>query len=269
VMTSNSEVSDAGSVNDGCTTKIRTLTVRKTMKVLHTSFGVLIFFILFLFFFPPLMIPVIFPAAFKLTGIFNRWCARILLIFIGIPFKVEYKKKLAGSGQYIFCPNHFSFLDIPTMGLNHHNSIFVGKSDMEKIPMFGFMYSRLHITVDRSKLKSRYTSLMRSRSAIDEGKSLIIFPEGGIVTEHDPVMGNFKDGAFRISIEKQIPIVPVTIPYNWIILPADEFVLTWKPIKVIFHEPVDPAKYSLDDIQEYKEEVRRIIDNELKQHNEH
>jgi 1-acyl-sn-glycerol-3-phosphate acyltransferase len=151
------------------------------------------------------------------------------------------------------------------MGLNEHNTIFVGKN-LGRIPFFGFMYRKLHITVDRSKLKSRYSSMLKTFEALDAGKSLVIFPEGGIITERDPVMGPFKDGAFRAAIEKQIPIVPVTIPFNWIILPSDEFVLTWRPLEVIFHEPIDPAAYSLDQLHELKTRVRTIIESELQQH---
>jgi 1-acyl-sn-glycerol-3-phosphate acyltransferase len=79
-------------------------------------------------------------------------------------------------------------------------------------------------------------------------------------------MARFKDGAFRASIEKQIPIVPVTIPYNWIILPPDQFLLRWRPLKVIFHEPVYPSGYTLADIEQLKSRVRNIIDSELQQH---
>jgi 1-acyl-sn-glycerol-3-phosphate acyltransferase len=77
-------------------------------------------------------------------------------------------------------------------------------------------------------------------------------------------MGEFKDGAFRAAIEKQIPIVPVTIPYNWIILPADQFLLRWHPLKVIFHEPIETTGLTLQDVDALKEKVFRIIDEELK-----
>jgi 1-acyl-sn-glycerol-3-phosphate acyltransferase len=241
----------------------------KILKRIHTAYGVVVFAVLFILFFPLLIIPILFPSQHKLIGIFNRWWAELLFILIGIPFRVQYYSKLDKNKQYIFCPNHFSYLDIPTIGLNSHNTIFVGKSDMNNIPLFGFMYRNLHITVDRTKLKSRYSTVLRTFQALDEGKSLVIFPEGGIVTEHDPVMGSFKDGAFRASIEKQIPIVPVTIPYNWIILPADEFVLTWNPLEVIFHEPVDPSRYKLEDIELYKNHVRSTIEAELKRKLEH
>lgn len=238
----------------------------KAARVIYTGYGVLVFGVLFLVSLPFLAIPMYFPSQFKITGIVNRWWARLLFLFIGIPVKVEYRTRLDRTKQYVICPNHFSYLDIPTAGMIRQNSIFVGKTGIERIPLFGYMYARLHITVDRSKLKSRYESLRRSLEAIDEGKSLVIFPEGGIVTEKDPAMAKFKDGAFRIAIEKQIAIVPVTIPYNWIILPPDHFLLKWHPLRMIVHEPLDTKGMTLDDLDGLKQKVFTIIDQELKKH---
>jgi 1-acyl-sn-glycerol-3-phosphate acyltransferase len=233
----------------------------KILRVIHTSYGVIVFAVLFFILLPLLCIPILFPKYHQLTGIINRWWARLMFAFIFIPFQTESRSKLDRKRQYVFCPNHFSYLDIPTVGLSSHNVIFVGKSEMAKIPLFGFMYSKLHITVDRSKLKSRYASLEKSYQAIEEGKSLVIFPEGGIMTEKDPVLSKFKDGPFRVAIEKQIPIVPVTIPYNWIILPPDEFLLRWHPLKVIFHEPIETVGLTLKDLDTLKENVYQIIEN--------
>jgi 1-acyl-sn-glycerol-3-phosphate acyltransferase len=238
----------------------------KWLRTIHTVYGVLIFAMLFLVMLPFLLIPVIFPSQHHLVGIINRWWARLLFLFVFVPVRVEYRSRLDPQKVYIFCPNHFSYIDIPAMGLNAHNAIFVGKSEVNRVPLFGFMYRKLHITVDRSSLKSRFHTLKHSLQAIDEGKSLVIFPEGGIVTERDPVMGKFKDGAFRAAIEKQIPIVPVTIPYNWIILPADQFLLHWHPLKVIFHEPIDTAGLTVNDIDALKEKVYRVINETLRQH---
>jgi 1-acyl-sn-glycerol-3-phosphate acyltransferase len=233
---------------------------------LYTYYGLIIFFVLFVLFFFLLLIPIIFPRKHRLVGKFNRWWAKCLLILIGIPFKVVYKQRLNPKRQYIFCPNHCSYMDIATVALNKHDTVFVGKNDLKSIPVFGFMYSKLHITVDRAKLKSRYITLVKSLIAIDQGKSLVIFPEGGIVTKYPPAMGEFKDGAFRAAIEKQIPIVPVTIPYNWIILPPGQFLLHWKPMKVIFHEPIDPSIYTLKELHLLKAKVKREIENELYNH---
>jgi 1-acyl-sn-glycerol-3-phosphate acyltransferase len=235
----------------------------KYLRGIYTAYGVVVFTVLFALFLPLLFIPIIFPGQFKLVGVFNRWWARLLFFFIFVPVRREYRGKHDRSRQYVFCPNHFSYLDIPTAGLNKHNTIFVGKNEIQKVPVFGYMYSKLHITVDRSKLKSRYASLQQSLNAIDEGKSLVIFPEGGIVTVKDPVMGRFKDGAFRIAIEKQIAVVPVTISYNWIILPPDQFLLRWHPLKVVFHEPIDTTGLTLQDMDALKEKVFSVVHEEL------
>lgn len=139
---------------------------------------------------------------------------------------------------------------------------------MESIPLFGFMYRKLHITVDRSSLKSRVNTIIRSLQAIDEGKSLMIFPEGGIITKHPPHMVKFKDGAFRVAIEKQIPIVPVTIPYNWIILQDHPVMLLTRGLmKVIFHEPIETSGYTMERINELKDKVFAVINQELKYEN--
>lgn len=239
----------------------------KFLRGIYTAYGVMVFAILFFIFFLLLLIPIIFKSKFHLVGVFNRWWARLLFFLVGLPAKTEYRFAHNPKAQYIFCSNHFSYLDIPALGLNRHNAIFVGKSAMEKIPLFGFMYRNLHITVDRSRLKSKYSTLVQSMRAIDAGKSLIYYPEGGIVTTSPPEMVPFKDGAFRTAIEKHIPIVPVTIPYNWIILPDNEFLLQWHPVKVIFHRPVETTGLTLQDIDWLKEHVYHIIDTELRKHN--
>jgi 1-acyl-sn-glycerol-3-phosphate acyltransferase len=236
----------------------------KFLRTVHTYYSLSLFILLFLIFFPLLLIPIAFPKQFRLVGIINRWWARLLFFFSFIRWKVVCQEKLDTRRQYIFCANHFSYLDIPTMGLTPVNAIFVGKNEMENIPLFGFMYRKLHITVDRSRLKSRGNTQLRSLKAIDEGKSLIIFPEGGIVTQHPPRMAPFKDGAFRAAIEKQIPLVPVSIPRNWIILP-DQSPLRLRSGKVIviFHKPIETTGYTLDRMEELKKQVYDVIDTGL------
>lgn len=244
----------------------------KLVRYVYTAYAFIVFVLIFLLIFPFFLIPIANPKKFRLVGIINRYWAWIYFPLIFMPWHVEYRKKLDPNKNYIFCPNHFSYLDIAIMGLNHHNTIFVGKSQMESIPLFGYMYRKLHITVDREKLSSKYSTYTRSLAALDEGKSLVIFPEGGIVTHRPPHMGRFKDGPFRASIEKKVEIVPVTIPFNWIILPDTKYlILHWKPLKLIFHEPIHPSSFTLKELDTFKETVYSIIDTELKKqlHHEH
>lgn len=239
----------------------------KRLRIIHTFYGLTVFGILFVLFLPLLIIPIIFPKQFQLVGIFNRWWAKLLFALIFLPYRVECRAKLDPTKQYIFCPNHFSYLDIPTMGLNPINTIFVGKSEMENIPLFGFMYSRLHITVDRSNLKSKFNTLKRSLEALNDGKSLVIYPEGGILSHNPPQMVKFKDGAFRAAIEKQVAVVPVTIPCNWIILPDPPKYLYQRKIVLVFHEPIETTGMTLLDLDELNQRVFDVIHTELQTYN--
>ena len=235
----------------------------KFIQTLHSIYAGAVFGILFILTMPFFMVPILIPSLYKWTGVINRVWAHAFLTLIFIPYKVEYRFKPDKKSNYIFCPNHFSYMDIPSMGLNPINTIFVGKNDMESIPVFGYMYRKLHITVNRSSVKSRYETLLRSAEAVRDGKSLVIFPEGGIVTRHPPRMGKFKDGAFRTAIEQQIPIVPVTIPYNWIILPDGSFLPRRRKMKVIFHSPILTDNLTMEDLPELRQKSFQIIEQEL------
>lgn len=240
----------------------------KIVRAIHTFWGLFVFNFLFLLLFPFLLVPILFPRKYHLTGVINRWWAKLMFRFVFLPFEIEERATLDRSKQYIFCANHFSYLDIPTMGLNPVNTIFVGKNDMERVPLFGFMYRRLHITVNRENLRSRGNSMIAAMSAIDEGKSLVIFPEGGMLSQRAPEMNPFKDGAFRTAIEKQIAIVPVTIPFNWKILPDQlPMRLLLGKVRIVFHEPIATSGMSLADVGSLKTKTFQVIDSELKQQN--
>ena len=234
----------------------------KIIRGIYSGYAAIVFIILFLLFMPFLLIPIAIPSLFNLAGIINRIWAKIFFTFLFMPLHIEYRKPLSAKKQYVLCPNHFSYLDIPIVGAGKINAVFVGKSDMEKIPLFGYMYKKLHITVDRSSLKSKYSTYIRSLEAIDHGKSLVIFPEGGILSTNPPQLARFKDGAFRVAIEKQIPMVPVIIPDNWIILP-ESLLLRWRKPRIIFLEPIETKGMSLNDLGTLKEKVFKIMQNEL------
>jgi len=202
-----------------------------------------------------------------MTCIINYVWARILFTMIFIPVHIKYEMRFKRKEQFIFCANHFSYLDIPMMGHTFNDFAFVGKSSIAKIPLFGYMFRKLHITVDRSSFRDRHSALLRSVKAIEEGKSLLIFPEGGIVTTSPPQLARFKDGAFRTAIEKQIPIIPVTIPHNWILLPDETFILNRKPASIIYHKPIDTRGMTLNDLDKLRNQTFEIIQATLNELN--
>jgi len=203
-----------------------------------------------------------------------NWCNRVWTLIVYtlslLPLKIEYQFSKKKGDVFVYCPNHTSFIDIPVMlwGVKEEFA-FMGKSSLGKIPLIGYMYQKLNILVDRKKLKSRANAYNDAMRQIDKGKSLVIFSEGTI-SPTAPLPGIFKDGAFRIAIEKQIPIVPVTIPYNWLILPDDGKWLGKPNIAMaIFHDPIPTVGLTLADIKGVMEQTHQVITNEVIKRNPH
>lgn len=243
--------------------------MRNLVKRLYSIQALFAFVVPFILIFPLFLIFLQNKDWYKYAFKIHHWWSRVFFTFSGIQFEIEYQQELLSNRKYIFCPNHFSYLDIPSMVRNKHYFVFMGKDEMQKIPLFGYMYKRMHVTLDRDRMKSRYSAILKAADVLDEGKSLTIFPEGGIVTKDPPNMVKFKDGAFRLAIQKQVPIVPVTIPNNWIILPDDEKFLIdkSKKMKLIFHRPIETEGMTLNDLGKLKDLTFSVIEKELRVQN--
>ncbi|WMI68881.1 1-acyl-sn-glycerol-3-phosphate acyltransferase [Mangrovimonas sp. YM274] len=151
-----------------------------------------------------------YPFFFRLARI---W-ARFILIGMGFRVKIEREAVPERCDSYMFVANHTSMTDIMLMLLSVKNPfVFVGKQELAKIPLFGFFYKRTCILVDRSSEKSRKAVFLRAQKRLKQGLSICIFPEGGVPDE-SIVLDEFKDGAFRLAINHQIPVVPLTFADN-------------------------------------------------------
>jgi len=148
------------------------------------------------------------------------------ITFYGTGFRLDYEEhvKLDPNRNYVFIANHTSMMDIMTVltVLKHHPIVFVGKAELGKIPIFGRIYKRICILVDRTSPRSRARVYPDSKHKLDQGLSIFIFPEGGVSDDTSIVLDKFKDGAFNIAIETQTPIAVLTIeglkemfPFNW------------------------------------------------------
>lgn len=208
----------------------------KLLSRIYSIYAGLIFAISFLCVFPLLLLSIAFPSWKKYGRKINRFWAKTFFTLIFLPVEIEGQAKLEKGKPYIFLANHFSYLDIPMMGLIPGDVLYVGKNSIGKVPLFGFYFRKLHIAVNRNSLKSRAETSKRVGMALDQASSVIIFPEGGILTKNPPNMIPFKNGAFKLSIEKQIPIIPVTLSYNHLILPDDgKLLLRWRKAKMVLH----------------------------------
>lgn len=166
--------------------------------------------------------------------------------------------------QCIVVSNHTSMLDILMNLFLYPNAfLFIGKIELARLPLFGFFYKRTNILVNRSSLRSRKEAMDKASEKLDQGYSMCIYPEGG-VPDHEVLLGNFKEGAFRFSIEKQLPLLPITFidnkrafPYKWNLGGP-------RVLRATIHKAVYPEGKNA---KELKEEIRCIFVEEFKRYN--
>ncbi|WP_304034652.1 lysophospholipid acyltransferase family protein [Mesonia mobilis] len=139
-----------------------------------------------------------------------RVWAKIILYGMGF-YPIVKKLETPQKGKsYMFVANHTSMTDIMLMlSIVKNPFVFVGKKELAKFPMFGFFYKRTCILVDRGNVKSRQEVFQQAQRRLNHGVSICIFPEGGVPDDESVLLDTFKDGAFRLAIDHQIPIVPL------------------------------------------------------------
>jgi len=198
--------------------------------------------------------------AYRLT---NTW-GWFFMTIIGMKVNIDNRNRSELEKPCIYVANHFSYIDIATLPLLEKNACFVGKQSITSAPLFGYFFSSLHIGVNRKNIRERAKVIEKSVEAIKSGKSLFIFPEGGIQTKNPPYQVAYKDGAFRTAIEMKIPIVPVTLTNNWRLLPDDgKFLFRDNHIRVTIHEAINTTSRTDTDIASLRDKTFAVIQEEL------
>jgi 1-acyl-sn-glycerol-3-phosphate acyltransferase len=238
--------------------------MKKNATRLFTAYAAFLFIITFLIFFPVFFICAQNEKWHGTALKTNYLWARIYFPLIFLRVSMDLRFELKKNQQYILCANHFSYLDIPAIARIPIYSKFIGKNSIASVPLFGYMFRKIHITVNRSSMKSRAESLQKALSVIDSCFSLCFFPEGGIKTKSLPLMTPFLDGAFRASVDKQIPIIPVSFLDNHKIIPDEvEFNIIPGKMRIVLHAPIMPASQNEDEILKMKNKVFEVIQSEL------
>ncbi|MGD1946973.1 MAG: lysophospholipid acyltransferase family protein [Croceivirga sp.] len=161
--------------------------------------------------------------------------------------------------SYMLIANHTSMVDIMLMLYVSKNPfVFVGKKELAKIPVFGFFYKRVCILVDRSNAKSRSAVYRSVRQRLEKGLSICIFPEGG-VPEETVLLDEFKDGAFRMAILHNIPIVPMIFLDCKKRFPWEFFSGSPGILRVMVNPFVETGILGAEDTYTIKNQIRQTI----------
>ena len=157
-----------------------------------------------------------------------------------IPVKVDGLENIDKGQSYIIAPNHQSYWDaFLVYGFIGIKFKWMMKKELGRIPFVGWAcYMAGCIFIDRSSRESGMNSIRKAESKLKNGMSVVIFPEG--TRTPDGQMGKFKRGAFLISEELGLPILPVTIDGNYDVMSRHAKSVTWHPVHMTIHKPVWP-----------------------------
>jgi 1-acyl-sn-glycerol-3-phosphate acyltransferase len=201
-----------------------------------------------------------YPTFFKIA---RAW-AKTLLFVMGFKVDVREEQVLRKEKSFMFCPNHTSMIDVFVMlAITKNPFVFVGKIELTKIPIFGFFYKRTCIIVDRSDSKSRNSVFDKARLRLDDGLDICIFPEGLVPDDESVVLADFKNGAFRLAIEYQIPIVPITMYDCKKLFSYTFFSGSPGKLRVKVHSVINTEGLTIKDGNSLKKQTFDVIYNEL------
>lgn len=143
----------------------------------------------------------------------------------------------------------------------------MGKKELQKIPLFNIFFKRMNILVDRKNKHESHKALLQSAEQVDKGNSMFLYPEGTFNREGKLLP--LKKGAFRLAIQKQIPIIPITFIDNWKRMQSGGFFKAKGGpgfTKAIIHKPIDTKGLTEEDLLPLLNKVHTIFATDLQQH---
>src|SRR5687768_5638492 len=187
-----------------------------------------------------------------------------LLTFIRYEFHGH--EHLQKGKSYIYLSNHTSFLDLPGLRLLIPGEFRpIAKKELLKLPLFGLIVRGATVVVDRSSAQSRKNSIEKIREILSHGISALIFAEG-TQNRTKEILQPFKDGAFRIAIDTQLPIVPMVVIGAGKLMPPGTARLRPGKIKIIVGKEMDVKGLTLNEVSAIKQ---RVFNEMLAMHQAH
>lgn len=171
------------------------------------------------------------------------------------------------SRSYIFVSNHIAYIDAAIIPKAFRQPFRpLGKVEMSKVPVFGFIYRNAIVTVDRNNANNRAHSIRILKSLISKGISVMVFPEGTFNMGTTPLK-EFYDGAFRVAIETQTPMKPVLFLDAYRRMPYENiFMMSPGRSRIVYLDEIPVTGYTLADVKKLKEEVYQLMEKKLIQY---
>lgn len=239
----------------------------RLLKHTHRLYSISVILILSVLFYPFYYLAAQSPKGYKTLNKLRKLKSILSSWLTGIFFRFTYEEPLAKDQTYIYCANHASNLDIMLFCiLAKGNFHFMGKDELRGNPVLKIFFNTIDISVNRESKISAFRAFKRAGETLGKGWSLIIFPEGKIDDSYyPPVLHPFKNGPFRLAIEKKVPVVAVSLTDVWKKMWDDgrKYGSTPGICDIYIHKPVDTTDLTIADADLLKERIFDLINNKL------
>jgi 1-acyl-sn-glycerol-3-phosphate acyltransferase len=170
--------------------------------------------------------------------------------------------------QVIVIANHTSYLDIFMMYqiLPMRHIVFMGKSEILNYPLIRTYFKHLHIPVNRSDKRQAAQSMLMAKRKLQEGWSIIIFPEGGIPDYIAPKMADFKPGAFVMAQKNNVSILALTLQSHYKLLSEPQNIKgSARPgiSKVFVHPEISHEALMQHEVEYWMDFNKKLIEEQL------
>jgi 1-acyl-sn-glycerol-3-phosphate acyltransferase len=219
----------------------------------YTAWVLLVFTVFMIILLPAILLPFLMGPRFTWIGYKFLWLwSWIFSKLTFIRYRLYGKENIVPGRSYIFVSNHTSFLDIPGIRLMIPGEFRpIAKKELLKIPVFGLIVKAATVVVDRSNPESRKKSIEYAKGILRQGISMLIFAEGTQNRSTD-LLQPFKDGAFRIALDTQTPILPLVVIGAGNLMPPGTLHLKPGVIKIIAGNEIAIDDYQQQDVSELK-----------------
>lgn len=195
---------------------------------------------------------------------YSRWM-NVFLPLAGVRRRLKGREHFKKGQNYVVVCNHNSLLDPPisSPAIPGPNKT-IAKAEMAKIPIFGIVYKRGAVLVDRKSEESRRASYSKMKEVLEQGLHMCIYPEGTRNKSRAPLQ-RFHDGAFRLAIDTKKPVIPALIFYTAEVMPRKTFFF-W-PVKRVEMHFLPPVEVTGKTTQQLKEEAFNLMKDYYVSHN--
>ena len=182
---------------------------------------------------------------------------KVFFVLTGVRRKFKGKENFKKGENYIVVCNHNTFMDVPlsSPGIPGANKT-IAKKEMAKVPLFGLMYTRGAVLVDRKSEESRKMSYLRMHQVLAMGLHMCIYPEGTRNKTKEPLQ-KFHNGAFRLALETGKSILPCLMFYTAKVLPRKTLYFWPRRVEMHFLPPVSPDGLTTEELKEKVFEIMR------------